>query len=68
VKNDLDRRGDIRDVIQWPIRSCFRIKGPAIVNIAKSQACLVAFNIVCSYICTRDLVQESIAFKVGPLI
>jgi hypothetical protein len=38
------------------------------VNSDKAQACLVAFNIVCSYIGTRDLVQEHIAFKVWPLV
>ena len=27
-----------------------------------------AFNVVCSYISTRDLVQEHIAFKVWPLV
>jgi hypothetical protein len=32
------------------------------------QACLVAFNTVCSYISTKDLVQEHIAFKVWPLV
>jgi hypothetical protein len=68
MNNDLDKRGDIRDVIQWPIRSRFRIKRPVIRNIEKSQACLVAFNVVCSYICTSDLVQEHIAFKVWPLV
>jgi hypothetical protein len=31
------------------------------------QACLMAFDIVCTYIGTRDLVQEHIAFKVWPL-
>jgi hypothetical protein len=36
------------------------------VNTEKSQACLAAFNAVCSYIDTRDLVQEHIAFKVCP--
>jgi hypothetical protein len=34
------------------------------VNADKSQGCLVAFNVVCSYISSRDLVQEHIAFKV----
>jgi hypothetical protein len=68
VKNDLDKRGDIRDVIQWPIRSRFRIKRPTIVNTEKSQACLVAFNVVCNYICTRDLDQEHIPFNVWPLV
>jgi hypothetical protein len=38
------------------------------VNSDKAQACLVAFNIVCSYICTIDLVQENIASKVWPLV
>jgi hypothetical protein len=28
----------------------------------------VAFNTVCSYIGTRDLVQEHIAFKMWPLV
>ena len=45
-----------------------RIKRPVIVNTEESQACLVEFNVVCSYICTRDLVQEHIAFKVWPLV
>jgi hypothetical protein len=67
-ENELDNRGDIRDVIHWPIRSLFRTKRPVIVNTEESQACLVEFNVVCSYICTRDLVQEHIAFKVRPLI
>jgi hypothetical protein len=31
------------------------------------QACQAAFNIVCTYIGTRDLVQEHIAYKVWPL-
>jgi hypothetical protein len=68
VKNNLDKRGDIRDVIHWPIQSRFSIKRRAIVNTEKSQAYLVAFNAVCSYICTRDLVQEHITFKVCPLV
>jgi hypothetical protein len=33
----------------------------------KSQACLAAFNAVCGYMSSRDLVQEHIAFKVWPL-
>jgi hypothetical protein len=38
------------------------------VNSEKARACLTAFNTVCSYIGTRDLVQEHIAFKVWPLV
>jgi hypothetical protein len=68
VKNDLVEREDIKDVIQWPIRSCFGINRPTIMNIEKAQACLVAFNAVCSYISTRDLVQEHIVFKVWPFV
>jgi hypothetical protein len=32
------------------------------------QACLMAFNTVCTYIGIRDLVQEHIAYKVWPLV
>jgi hypothetical protein len=68
VKNDLVKREDVKDVIQRPIHSRFGIRRPSIVNSEKAQACLVAFNIVCSYIGTRDLVQEHIAFKVWSLV
>jgi hypothetical protein len=37
------------------------------VNTEKSQGCLAAFNVVCTYISSRDLVQEHIAFKVWSL-
>jgi hypothetical protein len=40
VKNDLVEKEDIKDVIQWPIRSRFGIKRPTIVNTKKAQACL----------------------------
>jgi hypothetical protein len=39
-------------------------KRPAIVETEEVQACLVAFNAVCSYISTRDLVQEHIPLRV----
>ena len=68
VKNDLVEREDVNGIIQHPIQSCFDIQRPLIVNSDKAQACLVAFNTVCSYIGTRDLVQEHIAFKVWPLV
>jgi hypothetical protein len=67
VKNDLSQRSDIKDTIQWPIRSSFGPRRPAIVNTEKSQGFLAAFNAVCNYIGSRDLVQEHIAFKVWPL-
>jgi hypothetical protein len=68
VKNDLVEREDVNGIIQHPIQSCFDIQRPLIVNSDKAQACLVAFNTVCSYIGTRDLVQEHITFKVWPLV
>jgi hypothetical protein len=64
VKNDLSETEDVKSVIQRPIRSRFGIWRPSIAGGNKAQACLMAFNIVCSYIDTRDLVQEHIAFKV----
>jgi hypothetical protein len=67
VKNDLSQKSDIKDVMQWPIRSSFGLRRPALVNTKKSQGCMVAFTAVCNYINTRDLVQEHIAFKVWPL-
>jgi hypothetical protein len=56
VKNDLVEREDVKDIIQRPIQSCFGIRRPLIMNSDKAQACLVAFNTVCSYISTRDLI------------
>jgi hypothetical protein len=68
VKNDLVEREDVKDIIQRPIQSHISIRRSSIMNSDKAQACLVAFNTVCSYIGTRDLVQEHIAFKVWPLV
>jgi hypothetical protein len=57
----------VRGIIQRPIWSRFGIRRPSIAIGNEVQACLMAFNIVCTYISTRDLVQEHIAFKVWPL-
>jgi hypothetical protein len=57
----------VRGIIQRPIWSCFGIRRPSIAIGNEVQACLMAFNTVCTYIGTRDLVQEHIAFKVCPL-
>jgi hypothetical protein len=67
-KNDLSEREDVKGVIQRPIRLRFGIRRPSIAGGNKAQACLLAFNTVCSYISTRDLVQEHIAFKLWPLV
>jgi hypothetical protein len=64
----LVEREDVKDVIQRPIQSRFGIRRPTIVNSKKTQACLVAFNTVCSYISFKYLVQEHLSFKVWPLV
>jgi hypothetical protein len=68
VKNDLSEREDIRGIIQRPIRSRFSIGRPSIASGNEVQACLMALNTVCTYIGTRNLVQEHIAYKVWPLV
>jgi hypothetical protein len=67
VKNDLSQREDVRGIIQRPIWSRFGIRRPATALGNDVQACLAAFNTVCTYIGTRGLVQEHIAYKVWPL-
>jgi hypothetical protein len=67
VKTDLNQREDVRGIIQHPIWSRFGIRRPSIAIGNEVQACLMAFNIICIYIGTRDLVQDHIAFKVWPL-
>jgi hypothetical protein len=68
VKNNLVEREDIRGVIQRPIWSRFGIKRPAIALGNDIEACHKAFNNVCTFIGTRDLVQQHIAYKVWPLV
>lgn len=68
MKNDLSEREDVRGIIQRPIWSCFGIRRSSTAIGNEGQVCLMAFNIVCTYIGTRDLVQEHIAFKVWPLV
>jgi hypothetical protein len=65
VKVDLSEREDIKGVIQCPIWSRFGIRRPAIAVGNDVQACQTAFNTVCTYIGTRDLVQEHIAYRVA---
>ena len=56
VKNDLNQREDVRGVIQHPIWSRFSIRRPSIALGNEVQACQIAFNTICTYIGTRDLV------------
>jgi hypothetical protein len=58
----------VKGIIQRPIRSRFGIRRPSIAGGNETQESLMAFNTVCTYIGTRDLVQEHIAFKVWPLV
>jgi hypothetical protein len=67
VKNDLVEREDIKEIIQRPIWSHFGTRRPAIALGNDIQVCQAAFNTVRTYIGTRDLVQEHIAYKVWPL-
>jgi hypothetical protein len=67
VKNDLFEREDIKGIIQHPIWSHFSIRRPSLALGNDIQACQAAFNTVCTYIGTRDLVQEHIAYRVWPL-
>jgi hypothetical protein len=67
VMNDLVERKDIKGIIQHPIWSRFGIRRPTTTLGNDIQACQTAFNTVCTYIGTRDLVQEHIAYRVWPL-
>jgi hypothetical protein len=67
VKNDLAEREDIKGIIQRPIWSHFSIRRPSLTLGNDIEACQAAYNTVCTYIGTRDLVQEHIAYKVWPL-
>jgi hypothetical protein len=64
VKNDLVEREDIKRIIQCPIWSRFAIRRPSTALGNEIKACQTAFNTVCTYIGTRDLVQEHIAYRV----
>jgi hypothetical protein len=68
VNNDLSKREDVRCIIQRPIRSCFGVRRPSIASGNEVQAYLMDFNTVCTYIGTRVLVLEHIAYKVWPLV
>jgi hypothetical protein len=68
VKNDLKAREDIKEVIMRPIWSLFGLRRPKVKIDDTVEACQRAFSTVCSFIGTRDLIQEYIAFRVWPLV
>lgn len=67
VKNDLKTREDIKGIIMRPIWQCFVLRKPKVEMNEAAKECQRAFGIICSFIGTRDLVQEHIAFRVWPL-
>jgi hypothetical protein len=67
-ENDLKAREDIKEVIMCPIWSRFGLRRPKVEIDDATKACQRAFNTVCSFIGTRDLIQEHIAFRVWPLV
>jgi hypothetical protein len=68
VKNDLKAREDVKDIIMRPIWQRFGLRKPKVEFDEAAKECQKAFGIVCSFIGTRDLVQEHIAFRVWPLV
>jgi hypothetical protein len=68
VKNDLKVREDIKEIIMRPIWSRFGLRKPKVEIDEAAEACRRAFNTVCSFIGTRDLLQEHIAYRIWPLI
>jgi hypothetical protein len=68
VKNDLKAREDIKEIIMRPIWQCFGLRKPKVEIDEATEECRKAFGIVCSFIGTRDLVQEHVAYKIWPLV
>jgi hypothetical protein len=68
VKNDLKTRENIKDIIMRPIWQCFGLRRPKVEMNEAAEECQRAFSVVCSFIGTRDLVQEHIAFRIWPLV
>jgi hypothetical protein len=68
VENDLKTREDIKEIIMRPIWSRFGLRRPKVEIDDYVEACQRAFSTVCSFIGTRDLIQEHISFRVWPLV
>jgi hypothetical protein len=68
VKNNLVDREDIKGIIQRTIWSRFGIRRSATALGNDIEACQRSFNTMCTFIGTRDLVQEHIAYRVWPLM
>jgi hypothetical protein len=68
VKNDLKAREDIKDIIMRPIWQRFGLKKPKVEIDEAAEECRKAFGIVSSFIGTRDLVQEHVAYRIWQLV
>jgi hypothetical protein len=68
VKNDLKAREDIKEIIMCPILSRFGLQKPKLEIDEVAEACQRAFSTVCTFIGTRDLVQEHVAYRIWPLV
>jgi hypothetical protein len=66
-KNDLKVREDIKDIIMCPIWQRFGLRKPKVEMDEVAEECQRAFDVVYSFVGTRDLIQEHIAFRVWPL-
>jgi Rieske Fe-S protein len=56
MKNDLNARADMKDIIHTPIATSFGYKKPTCYINFEAQATIVAFNAICTHIGMRDLV------------
>jgi hypothetical protein len=68
VNNDLKVRKDITEFIMRPIWSRFDLQKSKVEIDEAAEGCRRAFGTVCSFIGTRDLVQEHVAYRIWPLI
>jgi hypothetical protein len=64
VKNDLKTRAYIKDIIMRPIWQRFGLWKPKVEMDEAAEECQRAFGIVCSFIGTRELVQEHVAYRI----
>jgi hypothetical protein len=68
VKNDLKAREDIKGIIMRPIWQRFGLRKPKVEIDEAAEECRKAFGLVCSFIGTRDLVEEHVAYRIWPLV
>jgi hypothetical protein len=66
--HDLKTREDIKDIIMRPMWQRFGLRKPKVEIDEADEERQRAFGVVCSFIGTRDLIQEHIAFRVWPLV